>query len=177
MFKWIGAYRPAAVTLDKGLVMAAWWMVTRSMVTHSVILGIMLIVIALVENPEDLLAYQYILSWGSIWGWGVLIMALALLWLWSKAWTCVAASAGIVLWYFAFATQFFITWLTVEDSGTAATAWVTYFFLGWSWLLVTYVVWRDERHVRAELARITGLREEIKQYEHGGQAGDGNAEE
>lgn len=147
--------------------MAAWWVVTRAMVMHSVVLGIALTIIAFTTETTSN-SYAYILHWAPIQVWGVAIAVLAILWLLVRGWACIAAGLLIVIWFFIFATGFFISWITLDLSGTTATGWITYTFLAWAWMLVTYVVWRDERYVKAEMVKLIMIREEIDELkEHG----------
>ena len=164
----VGAYRPHTVSLDKGLVMAAWWTVTRSMVLHCVALGTSLIVTGLLERDTQALSYRYILHWASLWVWGIIIAVLGLIWLFSRGIVCGLSGILIGFWFFTFATAFFVAWITLDIKGTTTTAWITYAFLGWAWFLVTYVVWRDERHSRAEISAIQAIRDEVKELQNGG---------
>lgn len=174
--KWVGAYRPPDISLDKGLVMAAWWTVTRSMTSHSVVLGLMIFYIGLTTSNVNNTAYRYIHSWTPLWLWGLLLSGFAVTWVLSRGVTCVVAGVLIMLWFYAFAADFFVVWLSTQNSGTSATGWITYLFLGWSWLLVTYVVWRDERHVKQQMKSLMEIKNQIKEYENGGSSGTSTEE-
>lgn len=144
--------------------MAAWWLVTRSMVLHSVLLGVMLILATIIEGGYRLRtpSYTYVLNRLPAWAWGSILIVLALAWLYTRGWRCVMVGVSITLWYFTFAVAFLVAFLTLPQPGTTVTAWVTYFFLGWWWGVVTYVIWRDEKHIKAETAKLVEVREQIQ---------------
>ena len=159
--QWLGAYRPRTASLDKGLVMAAWWTVTRSMVCHCIGLGSILIALTFWDSA---LAYTAVLH-SPLWLWGGLLIVFAVTWLFSRGLLCVLAGVAVAVWFFTISIAFLLAWLALSATGTALTAWATYLFLGWAWLLVTYVVFRDEQHVKAEVARMTSLQAEIEELE------------
>jgi hypothetical protein len=162
---WLHRERPRTASLDKALVLATWWVITRSMVLHCCVLGIMLIFFTDDETAVEFGSYELILYWAPSSVWGLVIILAALTWLLTRGMVCVIAGVGVSLWFFAFASAFFAAMVTQEVPGTAVTGWATYGFLGWAWLCVTYVVWKDDQHVREEaeqLSSIAAMSEEIE---------------
>jgi hypothetical protein len=151
------------VPLDKGLVLAAWWLITRSMVIHCLVLGVLIIAFTPEKADERAPSYNLILHWVSLPVWGTSLIVPALVWLFARGWLCVLAGLVISIWFFAFASAFFTAWTSLPHPGTTPTGWVTYGFLGWAWLCVTVVVIKDEEFVRTEERMIEAQRHELDQ--------------
>lgn len=157
-----GRRRPAGVGVDACLVLAVWWIITRSMVAHGVCVGLVLIGAAIFETrAEQVVSFRYLLTHLPVWGWGATLIVTSVAWLLARGVWCVVAAVATGVWFVAFATAFLLAWLTLDTSGTTVTGWVTYFFLGWAWLLVAYVVSKDLRYVRSETARLDRVHEEL----------------
>jgi hypothetical protein len=162
---WRHTSRSRSATLDKALVLATWWVITRSMVIHSVTLGILLFFFtphtALVTTPS----YDLILYWAPIEVWGSWVAVFAIVWWLSRGLACIIAGIALALWYFAFGCAFLVAWVDIDVPNTTITGWATYGFLGWAWMCVTYVVWKDGQHVREELAQVRALEEAAQELE------------
>lgn len=153
----VPAPRPATASLDKPLVIATWWIITRSMVVHAVGLALVICLTTSQHPHQRTTSYNLILHWVPIWFWFGALAIPALVWLLTTGWVCVVSGLWIAVWFFAFAWSFLIAWLALPEPSTTPTGAITYGFLGWAWMCVSYVVWKDTEHIREERARLDEL--------------------
>jgi hypothetical protein len=154
---WLPPYvnrRRSVATLDQPLVLATWWVITRSMVVHAVILSALLAFAANEHVVAHTASYQLLLHWAPFWVWSVTLCVAAVTWWLTRGVACILAGVAVAAWFFALACAYFVAWVSLSAPGTTVTGWVTYGFLGWAWMCVTYVVWQDEEHVRVERAQV-----------------------